>query len=215
MIDLEQTPVDVINFAPYKFFGVRGSGIAYLSDRTAKLPHHKLNGKEEGEWELGSPAPAHFASISQIVEYVCWIGSQFITSTDKRSLFVEGMKRIALQERALLHIMLNGNENISGLRGMEGVTVHFDHSDLSQRDFIIGISIEGLEYKDAVRQYEEENVILYERVASSIYSKRMLDSFDMEGAIRISPLHCNSVEEIEEFLIITKKILLKSRCTTL
>ena len=33
VIDVEDWDVDVCNFAPYKFFGVRGCGYAYVSDR--------------------------------------------------------------------------------------------------------------------------------------------------------------------------------------
>ncbi|KAB2329761.1 aminotransferase class V-fold PLP-dependent enzyme [Cytobacillus depressus] len=207
IIDIEKTPVDAMNFAPYKFFGVRGCGIAYLSERAANLPHHRLFGKADGDLQLGSPIPGHFASISEIVEYVCWIGSEFSDAHDKRSLYVEGMTRIALHERSLLEIMLNGTNKIRGLRNISGVTVHLDYKDLSKRDFIVAISIEGLGYKEAVSQYGNENVIVYDRVATSIYSKRMLESFGMTGSIRVSPLHCNSVEEIEEFLEITQKIV--------
>ena len=196
-----------MNFAPYKFFGVRGSGFAYLSDRAAKLPHHQLFGKDDGELQLGSTTPGHFASISEIVDYVCWIGSQFSNEQDRRDLFEEGMKRIALHERSLLEIMLNGADKVKGLRNIPGVTVHLDYFDLSKRDLIVAISIDNLDFQEAVSQYEAENVIVYDRVATSIYSKRMLESFGMEGAIRISPLHCNNVDEIEEFLDITQKIV--------
>lgn len=75
---------------------------------------------------------------------------------------------------------------------------------------IVAISIDKLDFQEAVSQYEAENVIVYDRVATSIYSKRMLDSFGMEGAIRISPLHCNNVDEIEEFLEITQKIVARN-----
>ncbi|WP_339227254.1 aminotransferase class V-fold PLP-dependent enzyme [Oceanobacillus sp. FSL K6-2867] len=210
IIDMEKTPVDAMNFAPYKFFGIRGCGIAYLSERAAKLPHHSLNGKSEGDWQLGSPAPAHFAAISEIVNYVCWIGSQFSNEKDKRILYVEGMRRIALHERTLLEVLLNGTERVKGLRNIMGVTVHLDYEDLSKRDLIVAITIDNLDFKEAVRQYEKENVIVYERVASSIYSKRMLESFGMTGSIRISPLHCNSVEEVEELLEVTQKIAERS-----
>lgn len=206
LIDLEKTPVDVMNFAPYKFFGVRGCGVAYLSERAAKLPHHRLIGKEEGDLQLGSPVPAHFAVISEIVDYVCWIGSKFTKEQGKRALYVEGIKRIGLHEKGLLEVLLNGTDKTTGLRNIPGVTVHLDYEDLSKRDFIIAISIDQLGYKEAVKQYEAENVIVYDRVASSIYSKRMLESFGLDGAVRISPLHCNTVEEIEEFLEITAKI---------
>ena len=206
VIDIEKTPVDAMNIAPYKFFGVRGSGIAYLSERAASLPHHRLYGKSESDLQLGSPTPSHFASISEIVEYVCWIGRHFSNEQDKRSLFVEGMTRIHLHERSLLEFMLNGTDRVRGLRKIPGVNVHLDYEDLTKRDFIVALSIDGLDFKEAVIEYEKENVIVYDRVATSIYSKRMLESFGMAGAIRVSPLHCNSVEEIEEFLVITQKL---------
>jgi cysteine desulfurase / selenocysteine lyase len=49
-------------------------------------------------------------------------------------------------------------------------------------------------------------VIVYERVATSLYSKRMLQSFGLEGAVRISPLHCNCAADIDRFLEITLEI---------
>ncbi|MFD1927989.1 aminotransferase class V-fold PLP-dependent enzyme [Sporosarcina siberiensis] len=207
IIDIEKTPVDAMNFAPYKFFGSRGIGVAYLSERAANLPHQRLLGKADGELQLGSSVPGHFASISEVVDYVCWIGSTFSDVEDRRSLYVEGMNRIALQERALLETMLNGTANAKGLREIPGVTVHLDYEDLSKRDLIVAISINDLNFQEAVLQYEKANVIVYDRVSTSIYSNRMLESFGMTGAIRVSPLHCNSVEEIEKFLEVTKKIV--------
>lgn len=206
VIDLEKTPVDAINFAPYKFFGVRGSGIAYVSDRVSTLPHHRLLAKKPNEWELGSPAPAQFAVITEIVNYVCWIGERYIESKDRRELFVEGMNRIKLHERALIDRMLNGTSKIAGLRNMEGVSVFLDYEDLTTRDLIMAMGIDNLDYRQAVKEYEKLGVIVYERVATSLYSKRMLESFGLEGAIRISPLHCNTPEDIDKFLKITKEI---------
>mgnify|MGYP000944873926 FL=1 len=127
LIDLEKTPVDAVNFAPYKFFGVRGIGIGYLSQRAAELPHNKLIAKPAEEWELGSPAPGHFASISEVVNYVCWIGSNYIKSENRRELYSEGMKKINLHERALMYHMLNGSTKIEGLRNMRGVKVFLDY----------------------------------------------------------------------------------------
>lgn len=210
IIDVEKTPVDAMTFAPYKFFGVRGSGFAYLSERAANLPHHRLYGKAEGDLQLGSPIVGHYAALSEIVNYVCWIGSKFSEEQDRRKLYVEGMTRIALHERALLEIMLNGTDKVKGLRNIPGVTVHLDYEDLSTRDLIVAISIDQLDYEEAVKQYEAENIVVYERVASSILSKRMLESFGLKGTIRVTPLHCNNVEEIEEFLMVTQKIAERS-----
>jgi cysteine desulfurase/selenocysteine lyase len=206
LIDLAKTPVDGINIAPYKFFGCRGSGLAWLSDRMAVLPHHKLAGKKPDFWDLGSAAPWQFAALTEIVDYVCWLGGQFTASTDRRTLFATGIGRIELHERALLARLLDGSDAVPGLRRLPGVQVFLDHEDLTRRDLILAIGIDGLEFAQAVREYEQRGVIVYERVASSLYSKRMLDSFGLAGAVRVSPLHCHAVADIDRFLRITREM---------
>jgi selenocysteine lyase/cysteine desulfurase len=205
-IDLQKTPVDGINIAPYKFFGCRGSGMSWLSERASLLPHHKLAGKKTDFWDLGSAAPWQFAVVTEIVNYVCWLGGQFVASDDRRTLFASGIQRIELHERALLARLLNGSEGLAGLRRTRGVKVFLDHEDLTKRDLILAIGIEKLEHAQAVREYEKRGVIVYERVATSLYSKRMLHSFGLEGAVRVSPLHCNSAADIDRFLEVTREI---------
>ncbi|MEA4961592.1 aminotransferase class V-fold PLP-dependent enzyme [Lutispora sp.] len=206
VVDLERTPVDGINFAPYKFFGTRGFGVGYMSERAAKLPHNKLIAKPAEEWELGSPAPSQFASISEIVNYVCWLGSKFNNSKDRRELYVEGMNRISLHERALMYRMLNGSDKIEGLRNIQGVKVYLDYEELSKRDLIMAIGFENIDCVSAVAEYEKRGIITFERIASSLYSKRMLDSFGIQGVVRISPIHCHDINDIDQFLNITKEI---------
>jgi selenocysteine lyase/cysteine desulfurase len=206
LIDLQKTPVDGINIAPYKFFGCRGSGFSWLSERAAVLPHHRLDAKRPDFWDLGSAAPWQFAVMSEIVDSVCWIGGQFTDAADRRALFARGMERIGLHERALLARLLEGSERVPGLRRIPGVTVLVDHDDLVRRDLIIAIAIEGLEHTQAVREYEKRGVIVYERVASSIYSGRMLNSLGLEGAVRVSPLHCHTFEDVDRFLEVTREI---------
>lgn len=206
LIDLQRTPVDGINIAPYKFFGCRGSGLSWVSDRAALLPHHKLAGKKKDFWDLGSAAPWQFGVVTEIVNYVCWLGEQFITSADRRELFACGIQKIELHERALLARMLNGSDRVTGLRQLDKVQVFLDYEDLTKRDLIIAIGIENLGHAQAVREYEKRGVIVYERVSTSLYSKRMLESFGLEGAIRVSPLHCNSAADIDRFLQITNEI---------
>ncbi|RAS85586.1 aminotransferase class V-fold PLP-dependent enzyme [Priestia endophytica] len=206
IVDLQKTPVDGINFAPYKFFGCRGSGFAYLSERASALPHHKLTAKDEVVWELGSPTPGHFAVVSEIINYVCWLGEQTTQSTNRRELLVSGMNSIKLHERALMHRMLAGSNEAKGLRELDGVNVYLDYEDLTKRDFIIAMSFDNLNCTQAIQEYEKRGVIVYDRLTTSPYSKRMLESFDLKEVIRVSPLHCHTKEEIDKFLTVTKDL---------
>ena len=211
IIDLQQisfngTPIDGINIAPYKFFGNRGMGLAWVSERTAALPHDKLNGKPKAYWDLGSSDPAQYAMFSEIINYVCDLGKTETSSSVKREQFVAGMNLIVLHERALLSRMLNGTDDVQGLRVMRNVDVYLDYEDLTKRDLILAINFQNLEPAAAVKEYDKQGVTVFERVNTSLYSKRMLESFGLEGAIRVSPLHCHSAKDIDEFLVITKKM---------
>lgn len=73
-IDPENDGIDVMNFAPYKFFGIRGFALMYISDRVKDWPHHRLLGSASDNWEIGSPGTANFAAMSAIVDYVCGVG---------------------------------------------------------------------------------------------------------------------------------------------
>ena len=195
-----------MNFAPYKFFGVRGCGFAYVSERVAALPHHKLIAKDQSIFELGTSAPANFAAAMEIINYVAKIGSRYINSTDKKALFDEGMHRIHLHERALLYRLLEGSERVPGLRHIPGVKVFVDTDDLCARDLIVAIAIDGTDFTECVAEYQRRGVTVYERVNTSIYSKRILDALGIEGAIRVSPLHCHGTDDIDEFLRITAEM---------
>jgi selenocysteine lyase/cysteine desulfurase len=206
LIDLTKLDVDAMDIAPYKFFGCRGSGIGWVSDRCARLPHNRLLCYSEDTWELGSVAPHQYAGYSAIVDHVAWIGSQFIESNDRRTLFEEGINRIELHERALLYRALEGTDELSGLRHIDNVKVVCDNPDLTRRDFILPIIFENLDVTSAVKEYVKRGIYVFERKSPSHYSKRIVESLGYSGIIRISPIHCNSPEEIDEFLKATKKI---------
>ena len=214
VLDPERWGADVTSFAPYKFFGVRGFGLAYLSDRVSRFVHHRLLGKPEDDWEIGSPATAQFAVITEIINYVAGLGGAVCPEggtacpeeQSRRKLFEIGMQRIADHERGLLDMMLEGVDGVPGLRHIPGVTVQMDGKDLTTRDLILGIEFENLSCEQAVVEYEKRGVITFERALSSMYSKRMVEAFDSKGMVRLSPLHVNTPQEISHFLILTQEM---------
>lgn len=205
-LNVKELALDGANIAPYKFFGVRGSGYAYVSERVAKFPHRKLIAKPQEEFALGTSAPGNFAAFIKLIDYVAEIGAHFIDSSDRKTLFREGMERIHLQERALLYRLLEGSEDAPGLRHIKGVTVYADELPLSRRDLIAAIGIEGLSSTECAEEYEKRGVIVCDRSADSIYSKRIVKALGAPGCVRVSPMHCHGTDDIDKFLKITAKI---------
>ncbi|MFM1654722.1 aminotransferase class V-fold PLP-dependent enzyme [Brevibacillus sp. B_LB10_24] len=207
-LDVEKLGIDGANFAPYKFMASRGIGFAYVSDRLSKLPHRKLLAKDDKVWELGSPAPALYASMSAVMDYVCWLGSWNGEADDlsRRDLYLKGMEKIVFHERALLHRLLEGSDKIEGLRHMDKVKVFADDPDLTKRDLIVAMGIDGKDFEQLRKEYQDRGVTVYERVNTSVYSKRILEAIGITGAIRVSPFHCHTADEIDTFLAITKQL---------
>lgn len=210
-VDVKRDGIDGCTFAPYKAGGIRGCGYAYISDRVASLPHHKLLAKPETEWELGTFPHPNFAALSAYVDHVCSIGAEFTDETDRRKLYLAGMEKIHLHEHSLLLHMLNGTSKVPGLRSIRGVTVCMDGADTLDRDLISAIRIERMETGKTVEEYYRRGVTVFDRVNTSLYSKRIVESLGLTGVIRVSPFHCHTSEDIEKFLKITAEMAEKRR----
>ena len=166
----------------------------------------ELLGKEQTVFALGTPTPGNFAAMQAVIDYVCRIGATFSNATDRRALYREGMERIHLQERALLHRLLEGTDACPGLRYIPGVRVYADDLELTRRDLIVAIGITGMDVSDAVQEYEKRGIIVCDRSNRSMYAKRIVEALGLEGAIRVSPLHCHGTDDIDKFLQITGEI---------
>ncbi len=199
--------LDGVNYGPYKHFGIRGCGYGYVSERVARLPHDKLSAKADTEWELGTYPHPNFAALSAVVDYVCWIGSQYSEAADRGELYRIGMDKIHAHEFTLLQRLMEGTAERPGLRHMDGVEVYAYSDQTGTRDLIAAIGITGMDHSQAVEEYYRRGITLYERVNKSLYSKRIVESLDLTGAIRVSPFHANTLDEIDEFLNITEAII--------
>lgn len=206
ILEVENCGLDGCNFAPYKAMGIRGCGFGYVSDRVAAMDHHKLLAKPEKEWELGTFPHDNYAAMSAVVDYVCWLGSHFSDVTDRKELYKVGMEHIHLQEHSLLIHMMEGTEEIPGLRHIPGVSVFLDSADDVDRDLISAIGIDGMDLTQAVAEYYKRGVTVFDRVNTSLYSKRIVESLGLTGVIRVSPLHCHDTNDIDDFLKVTAEI---------
>jgi len=103
--------------------------------------------------------------------------------------------------------MMEGSDEVPGLRHQVGVKVFLDSNNSIDRDLIVAMGIQAMDMSEAVRQYYKRGVTVYERVNTSLYSKRIVESLGLSGVIRVSPLHCHTLEEIDRFLKVTQDIV--------
>ncbi len=199
LIDVDEIGADAYVFAPYKNYGIKGCGYAHVSDRLAKLPHWKYNFKPETSWDLGGVEHQSYAAWSAVVDYLCWLGSHFTDSTERRALVIAAMQSIKAHTTSLLSTLINGTDKTRGFKDMKHVTVYGMGEDLSSRACLVGFNLKRIESAKGCELYKGEQLRLHAPGQDPFFAA-MLKQLGISSFIRLSACHYNTPEEIVLFL---------------
>ena len=197
-IDLTAYDVDGYVISPYKVFSRHGYGVAWISDRLTALPHNSLIDGPAENWEMGTRDTGSYATMSDVVSYFEWLGSQVTDSTDRRERFLAAGEAIHSQEKALTDAMIHGTGNLPGLAEMEKVTI-LGGVDNPAREGLVSLVVDGVPSVDVVRALNEQGIRTHLRKADH-YSGNILTPLGMDSCVRVSMCHYNSVAEVAQFL---------------
>ena len=203
-IDIASYDVDGYVISPYKMFSRHGYGLAWISDRLTDLPHDSLVGGPEHNWELGTRDTGAYATISEVVEYLEWLGSNVTESVDKRTRFIAAGAAIHAHEKRLTDAMINGMGNLPGLVEMDKVKI-IGGVDNPAREGLVSLVVDGLNSADVVKKLNEQGIRTHLRKADH-YSGNILDPLGLDGCVRVSMCHYNSEHEVAQFLAAMKTI---------
>ena len=203
-IDISAYDVDGYVISPYKMFSRHGYGLAWISDRMAALPHDSLVGGPAENWELGTRDTGAYATMSDVVDYIEWLGSQVCDSDNQRTRFEAAGNAIHDHEQALTDAMIHGTGNLSGLAEMAHVHI-IGGVDNPAREGLVSIYVDGIDSKDVVAHLNNEGVRTHLRKADH-YSGNVLDPLGLDSCVRVSMCHYNSAAEVAQFLGVMKNI---------
>ena len=203
-IDISAYDVDGYVISPYKMFSRHGYGLAWISDRMAALPHDSLVGGPAENWELGTRDTGAYATMSDVVDYIEWLGSQVCDSDDQRTRFEAAGNAIHDHEQVLTDAMIHGTGNLPGLAEMAHVHI-IGGVDNPAREGLVSIYVDGIDSKDVVARLNSEGVRTHLRKADH-YSGNVLDPLGLDSCIRVSMCHYNSTAEVAQFLGVMKNI---------
>lgn len=202
-VDVETLGVDAYVFGPYKAFGPKGIGFAYLSERASHLEHSRLSGNPVTNWALGSPEEANYGAWSAVVEYLCWLGGHFTDSGDRRNRVIEAMKASKAHLQVLLSRLLHGTGSRRGLLEMEHVQLHGFDAASSDRLCLVLMSLRGMDSYQGVEYYSRAGIRVHNRTRDA-YSRHVLDALGITEGIRVSCCHYNSPADIDRLLEVTE-----------
>jgi selenocysteine lyase/cysteine desulfurase len=176
-----------------------GYGLAWVSDRLTKINHEQLFDGPSENWELGTRDTGSYATISNVVQYLEWLGEK-IENTESRSVkLYNAAKAIAAQETVLTDLMINGGDNIKGLKDLSGVEIIGGLKN-PNRSGLVSFRINGTSSHLLVDFLNDKGIRTHVRKADH-YSGNILNPLGWEDCVRVSVCHYNSSEEIKSLLI--------------
>jgi cysteine desulfurase/selenocysteine lyase len=197
-IDIDSYGVDGYAISPYKMFSRHGYGIAWISERLTHLPHDSLDDGPEGVWELGTRDTGAYATLSDVVDYLGWLGGHFTDDTAPRARIEAAARAIHAHEKTLTNAMLHGTGNLKGLAELPGIEI-IGGVDNPRREGLVSMTVTGVPSADVVEALNQQGIRVHVRKADH-YSGNILTPLGLPDCIRVSMCHYNTTGEVAQFL---------------
>jgi len=194
VMDMDACGVDACALSGYKVFSRHNYGVAWASPRLSTLPHEKLEGTADDFWELGTRDTSAFATFSEVVNYLDWLGSRLSDDPDRRCRLEAAGHAMAAQEAHLVDVAINGADGQSGIRDLPGAYI-VGGPDNPHREGLVSYAFSHIPSADVVSGLNDRGIRTHVRKAD-YFSGNILDPLGMESCIRTSFCHYNSKDEI-------------------
>jgi len=198
VMDMDACGVDACALSGYKVFSRHNYGVAWASPRLSTLPHEKLDGTADDFWELGTRDTGAFATFSEVVNYLDWLGSQVSDEPDRRRRLENAGRAMAAQEAHLVDAAINGIDGQKGIRDLPGAYI-VGGPDNPYREGLVSYAFSHIPSADVVSGLNDRGIRTHVRKAD-YFSGNILDPLGMESCIRTSFCHYNSKDEIVALL---------------
>lgn len=213
-LDVEKIDCDFAVFSAYKLFSRRGSFMYGRQELLDKLDPYKVEPAPEEppeKWEMGTRDQALFASLSAVTDYLNWLGgkvesevSDNITNySGRQRLLKAAMFWIERYEQTLSRVMLNGTSKVQGMNSMKGLELYgmSDPSKTHMRVPTFTFNITDADAHMVAKYLWEKHAIAVLAENNGGFYSRTLRTYGKSIAVRASPIHLNTVSEVEEFLV--------------
>jgi selenocysteine lyase/cysteine desulfurase len=212
-VDVQRIGCDFLVFSAYKLFGRRGSFAYGKKNLLEGLKPYKVEPaptKPPGNWEMGTRDQALFASITAVMGYLNWLGSQVESQVrdeiteyaGRRRMLKAALSWIEKYEQTLSNAMLGGTNGVRGMQDIEGIEVYGvkEPSKTRLRVPTFTFNIVGVDaFQVAQYLWDRHSIAVLAENGGGFYS-RTLRTYEKSVGVRASLVHFNTVEEVEAFL---------------
>ncbi|HET6628803.1 MAG TPA: cysteine desulfurase-like protein [Woeseiaceae bacterium] len=217
--DVQAIGCDFLACSAYKFFGPHQGILWGRREILERLEPYKVRpAPAELPWafETGTLSHEGMAGTAAAVDYLAWIGETMAGDYLARNEpYAAGRRRFV---HAAMDCLFDYEATLTrplldGLQSLPGVTVHGVTLEdaLARRAPTVSFTAGGMRPDEIARKLAEHDIFVWSGHNYAVEAARALGILDSGGAVRVGPVHYNSVHEVERLLNALEDILPKPR----
>ena len=171
---------------------------ALAEDRVRPAP-----AKYPGSFETGTPSYEGCAGITAAIDYLAWIGTSMAGAADRPAAVRAAMDMLFAYEKTLGAHLIDGLTSLAGVK-VQGIT---DPAAFDRRVPTVAFTHERVASATIAEQLAAENIFAWSGHNYAVEAARALGIYESGGAVRLGPVHYNSIAEIDATLDALGRIL--------
>ena len=204
--DVQDLDCDFMACSPYKFFGPHQGVLWGRREVLEQLEAYKVRpAPDEIPWsfETGTQSHEGFAGITAAVDYFAWIGETMAGASGRKDALRAAMALLFDYEKELAAHLIDGLMSIDGVT-VQGITAS---EALDRRVPTVSFTHASVASAHIAEALAEENIFVWSGHNYAVEVAKTLGIYDTGGAVRIGPVHYNSIGEIDETLDALRQII--------
>jgi cysteine desulfurase family protein (TIGR01976 family) len=213
-IDVQQLGCDFFVCSPYKFFGPHQGVLWGRREVLEQLQPYKVRpAPAELPWcfETGTQSHEGLAGITATVEYFASIGESMAHDHSGNWSGFSGRRQ---NVHAALDLLFDYEKSLAshlleGLADIDGITIRGIAAPdaMDRRVPTVSFTHEKVAPDVIATAMAAQNIFLWSGNYYAVEPAKWLEIYESGGAVRIGPVHYNSVAEVDEFLAALPPIL--------
>ena len=197
--DVQAIGCDFLACSPYKFFGPHQGVLYGRSEILGQLEPYRVRpapARPPGSFETGTQSIEGCAGITAAINYLASIGTSMAGAGDRPAALRAAMELLFDYEKSL------GARLIEGLTSIDGVTVQgiTDPDAFDRRVPTVAFTHDRVASATIAEKLAEQNIFVWSGHNYAVEVARALGIYESGGAVRIGPVHYNTLAEIDEIV---------------
>ena len=197
--DVQAIGCDFLACSPYKFFGPHQGVLYGRSEILGQLEPYRVRpapARPPGSFETGTQSIEGCAGITAAINYLASIGASMAGAGDRPAALRAAMELLFDYEKSL------GARLIEGLTSIDGVTVQgiTDPDAFDRRVPTVAFTHDRVASATIAEKLAEQNIFVWSGHNYAVEVARALGIYESGGAVRIGPVHYNTLAEIDEIV---------------